>query len=632
MNILYRADVQPARRLNGDEELRLLVELSGDDGFLLVAAGHASRNRDRALTGTHVVLLDEPVGISADSGALQEAALAGELRLKVALKDHVVFKRVVEHKAVLVPVLRNVAHAQKRALADGKMRDIVAAELDVSGLHRLKSGDAVDELGLAVAVNTGDADDLARVHVERHTLDGVVVVHLGGDGHLLDAEHNVAGLGLVLMYDEFDVAADHHAAEFFFGRVLDVDGADAFALAQNGDSVRDGHDPVLFTEDCYEEYICGFKDRPTVVKALCLHIAHDCNLACRYCFAEEGEYKGRRALMSAEVGKKALDFLVENSGNRRNLEVDFFGGEPLMNFDVVKEIVAYGRDLEKTHDKKFRFTLTTNGVLLNDDIMEFANKEMDNVVLSVDGRKEVHDFMRPFRNGKGSYDFIIDKFKKFADSRNQQKYYVRGTFTHHNLDFSKDVMHLADEGFEQISVEPVVAPDTADYAIKEEDLPKIMEEYDLLAKEMIKREKEGKGFTFFHFMIDLTGGPCVAKRLSGCGSGTEYLAVTPWGDLYPCHQFVGEEDFLMGNVFEGIKKDEIVKEFKACNVYSKEECKKCFARFYCSGGCSANSYNFNGTINGTYEIGCKLERKRVECALMVKAALALEEETENEEA
>ena len=340
---------------------------------------------------------------------------------------------------------------------------------------------------------------------------------------------------------------------------------------------------VLFTEDCYEEYICGFKDRPTVVKALCLHIAHDCNLACRYCFAEEGEYKGRRALMSAEVGKKALDFLVENSGNRRNLEVDFFGGEPLMNFDVVKEIVAYGRSLEETHDKKFRFTLTTNGVLLNDDIMEFANKEMDNVVLSVDGRKEVHDYMRPFRNGKGSYDFIIDKFKKFADSRNQQKYYVRGTFTHHNLDFSKDVMHLADAGFEQISVEPVVAPDTADYAITEEDLPILMDEYDLLAKEMIKREKEG-------------------------------------------------EDFLMGNVYEGVKKDEIVKEFKACNVYSKEECKKCFARFYCSGGCSANSYNFNGTIDGTYEIGCKLERKRVECALMVKAALALEGETENEEA
>ena len=392
-------------------------------------------------------------------------------------------------------------------------------------------------------------------------------------------------------------------------------------------------DGQLFTQDIYQPFIEEFKDkRQTVVKALCLHIAHDCNLACKYCFAEEGEYHGRRAMMSFEVGKKALDFLVANSGSRRNLEVDFFGGEPLMNWKVVKELVAYGRELEKQYDKHFRFTVTTNGVLLNDEIQEFVNKEMDNVVLSVDGRKEVHDFMRPFRNGKGSYDFIIDKFKKFADSRNQQKYYVRGTFTHHNLDFSKDVMHLADEGFEQISVEPVVAPDTADYAIKEEDLPKIMEEYDLLAKEMIKREKEGKGFTFFHFMIDLTGGPCVAKRLSGCGSGTEYLAVTPWGDLYPCHQFVGEEDFLMGNVFEGIKKDEIVKEFKACNVYSKEECKKCFARFYCSGGCSANSYNFNGTINGTYEIGCKLERKRVECALMVKAALALEEETENEEA
>lgn len=389
---------------------------------------------------------------------------------------------------------------------------------------------------------------------------------------------------------------------------------------------------VLFTEDSYEDYICGFKERPTVVKALCLHIAHDCNLACRYCFAEEGEYKGRRALMSTEVGKKALDFLVKSSGNRRNLEVDFFGGEPLMNFDVVKELVAYGRALEEPNNKKFRFTLTTNGVLLDDDIMEFANQEMDNVVLSVDGRKEVHDFMRPSRNGKGSYDLIIDKFKKFADSRNQQKYYVRGTFTHYNLDFSKDVFHLADEGFEQISVEPVVAPETEDYAITEEDIPVIMEEYDRLAKEMIQREKSGKGFTFFHFMIDLTGGPCVAKRLSGCGSGTEYLAVTPWGDMYPCHQFVGQEEFCMGNVDEGITKEDIVKEFKSSSVYSKNKCKECFARFYCSGGCSANSYNFNGTIDGTYEVGCELERKRVECALMVKAALALEEETSDEEA
>jgi uncharacterized protein len=388
---------------------------------------------------------------------------------------------------------------------------------------------------------------------------------------------------------------------------------------------------VLFSEDDYEDYICEFKKRPTVVKALCLHIAHDCNLACRYCFAEEGEYQGDRSLMSAEIGKKALDFLIANSGNRRNLEVDFFGGEPLMNFDVVKEIVAYGRSLEEEHNKNFRFTLTTNGMLLNDDIMDFANKEMDNVVLSVDGRKEVHDYMRPTPNGKGSYDIIIDKFKKFAEQRHQEKYYVRGTFTHHNLDFSQDVFHLADEGFKQISVEPVVGPDTEEYTIKEADLPQVMKEYDKLASEMVKRNKEGKGFTFFHFMIDLTGGPCVAKRLSGCGSGTEYLAVTPWGDLYPCHQFVGEDEFLMGNVNDGIKKEDIVSEFKATSVYSREACRDCFARFYCSGGCSANSYKLNGTINGTYDIGCQLERKRVECALMMKAAQMTEKESSNEE-
>ncbi|MDD3184807.1 MAG: thioether cross-link-forming SCIFF peptide maturase [Anaerostipes sp.] len=388
---------------------------------------------------------------------------------------------------------------------------------------------------------------------------------------------------------------------------------------------------VLFSEDDYEDYICEFKKRPTVVKALCLHIAHDCNLACRYCFAEEGEYQGDRSLMSAEIGKKALDFLVANSGNRRNLEVDFFGGEPLMNFDVVKEIVAYGRSLEEEHNKNFRFTLTTNGMLLNDDIMDFANKEMDNVVLSVDGRKEVHDYMRPTPNGKGSYDIIIDKFKKFAEQRHQEKYYVRGTFTHHNLDFSQDVFHLADEGFKQISVEPVVGPDTEEYTIKEADLPQVMKEYDKLASEMVKRNKEGKGFTFFHFMIDLTGGPCVAKRLSGCGSGTEYLAVTPWGDLYPCHQFVGEDEFLMGNVNDGIKKEDIVSEFKATSVYSREACRDCFARFYCSGGCSANSYKLNGTINGTYDIGCQLERKRVECALMIKATQMTEKESSNEE-
>lgn len=378
----------------------------------------------------------------------------------------------------------------------------------------------------------------------------------------------------------------------------------------------------LFTADLYKDYVLDFKKRKTVVKALCLHIAHDCNLACRYCFAEEGEYHGRRALMSFEVGKKALDFLIANSGNRRNLEVDFFGGEPTLNFQVVKDLVAYGREQEKIHNKNFRFTLTTNGVLLNDDIMEFANKEMDNVVLSIDGRKEVNDYMRPFRGGQGSYDVIVPKFQKFADSRNQERYYVRGTYTHHNLDFSKDVLHLADLGFKQISVEPVVAQETDDYAIREEDLPQLFAEYDALAKEMVKRKKEGKAFNFFHFMIDLEGGPCVAKRLSGCGSGTEYLAVTPWGDLYPCHQFVGNEDFLMGNVFEGLKRTDIRDSFKSCNVYSKEKCRECFARFYCSGGCAANSYNFHGDIHNTYDIGCALQKKRVECAIMIKAAEA----------
>ena len=387
----------------------------------------------------------------------------------------------------------------------------------------------------------------------------------------------------------------------------------------------------LFAPDIYENYIFDFKNRPTVVKALCLHIAHDCNLACQYCFAEEGEYHGRRALMSFEVGKKALDFLVANSGNRINLEVDFFGGEPTMNWQVVKDLVLYGRSLEKEHNKKFRFTLTTNGVLLNDEIMEFANKEMANIVLSIDGRKEVNDKMRPFRGGQGSYDTIVPKFLKVAESRNQMNYYVRGTFTHNNLDFSEDVLHLADLGFQQISVEPVVAKPEDWYAIKEEDIPILKEEYDKLAKEMIRRRKEGRGFNFFHFMIDLEGGPCVAKRLSGCGSGTEYLAVTPWGDLYPCHQFVGQEQFLMGNVDEGIVNKDLQNEFKCCNVYAKDKCKKCFAKFYCSGGCAANSYNFHGNINDAYDVGCELQRKRIECAIMIKAAMAEMEEHNNEE-
>ena len=377
----------------------------------------------------------------------------------------------------------------------------------------------------------------------------------------------------------------------------------------------------LFTEDIYKEYVADFKKRKTVVKALCLHIAHDCNLACRYCFAEEGEYHGRRALMSYEVGKKALDFLIANSGNRQHLEVDFFGGEPLMNWDVVKRLVEYGRSHEKEHNKKFRFTLTTNGVLLNDEIMEFCNKEMSNVVLSLDGRKEVNDHMRPFRNGKGSYDLIVPKFQKFAELRGDKDYFVRGTFTNKNLDFGEDVLHYADLGFKKMSMEPVVAEPTEDYAIREEDLPQILAEYDRLAAEYVKRHKEGRGFTFFHFMVDLKQGPCVAKRLSGCGSGTEYLAVTPWGDLYPCHQFVGKEEFLLGNVDTGVTNTAIRDEFKLCNVYAKEKCKDCFARFYCSGGCAANSYNFHGSITDAYDIGCEMQKKRIECAVMIKAAL-----------
>lgn len=324
--------------------------------------------------------------------------------------------------------------------------------------------------------------------------------------------------------------------------------------------------------------------------------------------------------MSYETGKQALDFLIANSGNRKNLEVDFFGGEPLLNFEVVKQLVAYGREQEKLHDKHFRFTLTTNGVLLDDDVMEFANREMDNVVLSIDGRKEVHDRMRPFRKGAGSYDLIVPKFQKFAESRGQKQYYVRGTYTHFNTDFSKDVLHLADLGFEQISVEPVVAGPEDEYALTAEDLPILFEEYDKLAKEMIKRKKEGKEFNFFHFMIDLEGGPCVYKRLSGCGSGTEYLAVTPWGDLYPCHQFVGNEKFLMGNVKDGVTNTAVRDEFKCCNVYAKEKCRDCFARFYCSGGCAANAYNFHGSITDAYDLGCELQKKRIECAIMIKAA------------
>ena len=377
---------------------------------------------------------------------------------------------------------------------------------------------------------------------------------------------------------------------------------------------------LLYSDDVYGDYSKTVVESP--IKAMCLHISHDCNLRCKYCFASTGDFGKGRKLMPFEVGKAAIDFLLEKSVGRENLEVDFFGGEPLMNWQVVKDLVAYGREQEKKFNKHFRFTVTTNGVLLNDEIQDFINKEMDNVVLSLDGRKEINDKMRPFRNGKGSYDLIVPKFQKLADSRNQERYYIRGTFTRNNLDFSNDILHYADLGFKQMSIEPVVGEETDPYAIREEDLPQIFEEYDKLAKVMIEREKEGKGFNFFHFMIDLEGGPCIYKRLSGCGSGTEYLSVTPWGDLYPCHQFVGQDEFLMGNVDEGITKPEIADEFRSCSVYSKDKCRNCFAKFYCSGGCMANAYNFHGTIHDAYDIGCEMQRKRVECAIMMKAALA----------
>ena len=385
-------------------------------------------------------------------------------------------------------------------------------------------------------------------------------------------------------------------------------------------------DGKLFTEDNFRALAKEFKKRQSVVKAICLHVAHDCNLACKYCFAGEGEYHGARGLMSFEVGKAALDFLVKNSGTRKNLEVDFFGGEPSLNFEVVKQLVEYGRSIEKAANKNFRFTYTTNGIILNDEIMEFCNREMSNVVLSLDGRREVNDRMRVFRGGKGSYDNIVPKFQKFADSRGQKDYYIRGTYTHYNTDFAADILHMADLGFKEISIEPVVADPSEPYALKESDLPVLLEQYEILAKEMIKRNKKGEGFTFYHYMIDLDGGPCVVKRVSGCGVGTEYMAVTPNGDLYPCHQFAGDPNFLLGNVKTGVTNDKVCEQFKECNIYSHKECDECFARMYCSGGCAANAYHSTGSVNGVYALGCELHKKRIECAIMIKAAEAFPNE------
>ena len=377
-------------------------------------------------------------------------------------------------------------------------------------------------------------------------------------------------------------------------------------------------DGKLFAPDTFQSMAGHLKEKTAgVVKALCLHVAHTCNLNCAYCFASQGKYHGERAVMSFEVGKRALDFLIENSGTRRNLEVDFFGGEPLMNFDVVKQLVEYARSIEKQHNKNFRFTLTTNGLQIDDDVIEFANKECSNVVLSLDGRKEIHDRYRVDYNGKGSWDRIVPKFQKLVDARGGKNYYMRGTFTHANPDFLNDIKQMLDLGFTELSMEPVVCAPGDPSELTKDDLPIVLEQYEKLAQLMIERKKEGKPFTFYHYMLDLTDGPCIYKRISGCGSGTEYMAVTPWGDLYPCHQFVGDEKFRLGNIWDGVTNKEIQNEFAACNVYAHPECKDCWARLYCSGGCAANAYHSTGSVTGVYEYGCTLFKKRMECAIML---------------
>ena len=376
---------------------------------------------------------------------------------------------------------------------------------------------------------------------------------------------------------------------------------------------------MLFSEDSFEPLQDELKRRSEgIVKALCLHVAHSCNLNCEYCFASQGRYSGERALMNFDTGKRALDFLIEHSGTRRNLEVDFFGGEPLMNWQVVKDLVKYARSVEKQHSKNFRFTLTTNGMLIDDDVIEFSNREMSNVVLSLDGRREIHDRYRVDYEGRGSWDRIVPKFQEFVKRRGDKNYYIRGTFTHANPDFLKDIETMLDLGFTELSMEPVVAAEDDPSALTEEDISVVKEQYEQLALLMLDREKESRPFTFYHYMIDLKDGPCVYKRISGCGSGTEYMAVTPYGDLYPCHQFVGDEKFRLGDVWNGVNNVEMTDEFRACNVYSRQECRECWARLYCSGGCAANAYHASGSVNGIYEKGCELFKKRMECAIWLE--------------
>ena len=455
--------------------------------------------------------------------------------------------------------------------------------------------------------------------IHQYQLGGfnIVLDVCSGSVHVVDE----AAYDMIALYEGSDRAA---VVAAIAQKYPDLPAAD---LEECYDQITELKDAgKLFAPDTFKAMAGTLKQRTAgVVKALCLHVAHTCNLNCSYCFASQGKYHGDRAVMSFEVGKQALDFLVENSGTRRNLEVDFFGGEPLMNFQVVKDLVSYARSIETEKGKNFRFTLTTNGVLIDDDAIEWANRECSNVVLSLDGRKEIHDRYRVDYLGNGSWEKIVPKFQKFVEARKGKEYYMRGTFTHANPDFLKDIQQMLDLGFNELSMEPVVCAADDPSALTEEDLAVVMQQYEQLADLMLKRDAEGKPFTFYHYMLDLSGGPCIYKRISGCGSGTEYMAVTPWGDLYPCHQFVGEEKFKLGDIWTGVTNTDIQGEFAACNVYAHPECHDCWARLYCSGGCAANAYHATGTVTGIYEQGCKLFRKRMECAIMVAIARAMQE-------
>ena len=460
--------------------------------------------------------------------------------------------------------------------------------------------------------------------IHQYKLNGynIVLDIFSGSVHVTDD----ASYDMIAMLDEGrerdEITSEilgKYAAEGLTGQDVEDIFSDIDELTQAG---------KLFSKDVYEGMAFDLKNKSNVIKALCLLVSHTCNLSCEYCFAAQGKFHGKAGLMDFETGKRALDFLVENSGFRKNLEVDFFGGEPLMNFEVCKQLVEYARSIEKEKNKNFRFTLTTNGVGVTDEVIEWANRECHNVVLSLDGRKEVNDRFRVDIKGRGSYDTIVPKFQKFVKERGGRGYYMRGTFTHFNPDFTNDIFHMADDlGFTELSMEPVVASPDSPSALTKEDLPVILEQYEILAKDMIRREKEGKPITFYHYMINLEHGPCIYKRISGCGSGTEYMAVTAWGDLYPCHQFVGDPDYRLGDIWNGVTNEAVRESFRTCNAYAREECRDCWAKLYCSGGCAANAYHSTGDIHGVYEYGCEIFKKRIECAIMIKAALGQMENT-----